>query len=59
MAMTVRWNERQTRALGAHLSHSVMCKESNEDDTKETLQNVLVALRIRVVISVVVNVPKY
>ena len=23
---------------GAHLSHSVMCKESNEDDTKETLQ---------------------
>ena len=21
-----------------HLSHSVMCKESNEDDTKETLQ---------------------
>ena len=65
-----------------------MCKESNEDDTKETLQNkqtkgthrssvgvlvrvhmlqvcvhvkhvvVLVALRIRVVMSVVVNVPK-
>ena len=64
-----------------------MCKESNEDDTKETLQNnrtkgthessvgvlvrvhmlqvgvhvkhvvVLVALRIRVVMSVVVNVP--
>ena len=65
-----------------------MCKESNEDDTEETLQNkqkkgthkssvgvlvrvhllqvcvhikhvvVLVALRIRVVIWVVVNVPK-
>ena len=28
-------NEAQTRDL----SHSVMCKESNEDDTKETLQN--------------------
>ena len=27
-------NEAQTRIL----SHSVMCKESNEDDTKETLQ---------------------
>ena len=66
-----------------------MCKESNEDDTKETLQNkqtkgthessvgvlvrvhmlqvcvhvkhvvVLVALRIRVIISVIVNVPTY
>ena len=66
-----------------------MCKESNEDDTKETLQNkqtkgthessvgvlvrvhmlqvcvhvkhvvVLVALRIRVIISVIVNVPAY
>ena len=73
----------------AHLSHSVMCKESNEDDTKETIQNkqtkgthessvgvlvrvhmlqvcvhvkhvvVLVALRIRVVIPVIVNVPTY
>ena len=31
-------NEAQTRALEL-LSHSVMCKESNEDDTKETLQN--------------------
>ena len=66
-----------------------MCKESNEDDTKETLQNkqtkgthecsvnvlvrvhmlqvcvhvkhvvVLVVLRIRVINSVVVNVPVY
>ena len=66
-----------------------MCKESNEDDNKETLQNkqtkdthessvgvlvrvrmlqvcvhvkhvvVLVALRIRVIISVIVNVPTY
>ena len=64
-----------------------MCKESNEDDTKETLHNkqtkgthsvgvlvrvhmlqvcvhvkhvvVLVVLRIRVIISVIVNVPTY
>ena len=28
-------NEAQTRIL----SHNVMCKESNEDDTRETLQN--------------------
>ena len=78
-------NEAQTRIL----SHSVMCKESNEDDTKETLQNkqtkgthessgvvlvrvhmlqvcvhvqhvvVLVVLRIRVINSVVVNLPIY
>ena len=40
MAMTVRWNETQTWDTWAHLSHSVMCKESNEDDTKETLQNI-------------------
>ena len=31
-------NEAQTRALDL-LSHSVMCKESNEDDTKEALHN--------------------
>ena len=67
----------------------MLCKESNEDETKETLQNkqtkgthessvgvlvrvhmlqvcvhvkhvvVLVALRIRLIISVIVNVPTY
>ena len=66
-----------------------MCKESNDDDTKETLQNkqtksthaasvgvlvrvhmlqvcvhvkhvvVLVVLRIRIIISVIVNAPTY
>ena len=39
MAMTVRWDETQDLSPWAHLSHSVMCKESNEDDTEETLQN--------------------
>ena len=81
-----RMNEAQTRALEL-LSHSVMCKESNEDDTKETLQNkqraltslqlvyscvftcfrfastlnmlLCLFLRIRVIISVIVNVPRY
>ena len=34
------WNEWGTNSsCWAHLSHSAMCKESNEDDTKETLQN--------------------
>ena len=72
---------------GAHLSHSMICKELNEDDTEETLLNkqtkgiheysvgvlvrvhmlqvcvhvkhvvVFVALRIRVINSVVISVP--
>ena len=38
----VKWMERSKRdewgTHARHLSHSVMCKESNDEDTKETLQ---------------------